>query len=394
MNAAEILHRIGTGEDERTEFKRGIGDLRPIGRSLSAFANTEGGVLILGVEDDGTIRGVQEPPDKVTERLTAFLQTGLGAPVQARLGLHQEAGARIHWVEIPRQRGFEPLRFDGRVYVRRGRASVEPSPSELQDLYNLFGYILTEERAIEAATLSDIDVQVFRRFLERQGLDVHEDPQPPIEQDLLNRGVLREIGGELRATLYGVLAFGRTPQSYPQTRACWVECAAYAGLDRADEVLQVAEGQGRLDEQVERAVGWFRGLGRGERYEGIRRKDIPLVPEPAIREALVNAVAHRDYAILGSKVLFEVFDDRVVITSPGTLPNHLKPEAVKAGGHPRSRNELIANFFLTTRLMEARGRGWPKMRREMRAHNGTEPLLEESRGGGFVRVTFLTRPLD
>lgn len=392
MEWLEILDRIRNGEDAHTEFKQGLGNGRAVRRALGAFANTDGGLLILGVDDAGTIVGVRENPESVSERLTDYLQTGLNTPVQGRLDRFEDPLGWVHWIEVPRQRGFEPLRADGRVWVRRGRSTVEPSASELQDLYNLFGYILTETRAIEAAGETDIDIETFRGFLATLGLDVEQEPQPTATEDLRNRGVLADVGGELHATLYGVLAFGRTPQGYPQTRSFWVEGVVYAGDDRADDVIAVSEARGRLDEQVERAVSWLRILGRHERYDGLYRQDVPRVPERAMREALVNAVAHRDYGILGSRVLLEVFDSRIVVTSPGTLPNHMTPESVRAGGQPRSRNELIANFLMTRRLMESRGRGWPLMRRLMREHNGTEPELAEDRGGRFVRVSFSTRP--
>lgn len=366
----------------------------PAGRAIAGFANSEGGLLVFGVDDSGSVVGVKGSPDGVAERLTAFLQSGMSAAVQARLGRHEEGGASVHWVEVPRQRGFEPLRYHGRVYVRRGRASVEPSPAELQDLYNLFGYVLTEERAIDAARLEAIDVGAFRAYLERLGLDLRSEPQPELESDLRARGVLTEIGGELRATLYGVLAFGREPQSYPQTRSFWVECVAYGGTDRADEVLQVAEAKGRLDEQIDRAVGWLRGLGRLERYAGVTREDLPLMPVAAAREAVVNAVAHRDYAITGSKTLLEVFADRVVVTSPGRLPNGITVASVMRGGNPRSRNESVANALLAMGKMESRGRGWPVMRRALLEHGGAEPTLEEDREARFVRVTLPLRAED
>lgn len=154
-----------------------------------------------------------------------------------------------------------------------------------------------------------------------------------------------------------------------------------------DEVLQVAEGKGRLDEQVERAAGWFKGLGKSEDYRGLERIDTPLLPPAAIREALVNAVAHRDYAITGSKTLLEVFSDRVVVTSPGALPNGITVESVVRGGNPRWRNQAMANYLPVMRMMEHRGRGWPVIRRAMMQHNGTEPELEEDRASRFVRVT-------
>jgi ATP-dependent DNA helicase RecG len=383
-----VLRRIEAGEDARTEFKRGLGgDTKNVCKALCAFANTEGGVVILGVENAGAIVGVKEDPERVQERLTDTLQSGCSAPVSAALGRHLDPQGWVHWVEVPRQRGYEPLRYGGRPLVRRGRANVEPSPTELQELYNIFGCILTEERAIEAASFADVDLERFRAYLDAQGLDTGSDPQPATADDLRNRGVLVDLDGSLHGTLYGVLAFGRSPQAYPQTRSFFVACAAYAGVDRASEVVSASEAEGRLDEQVLRAVGWVRSLGRIERYAGLIRQDLPLVPEAALREAIVNAVAHRDYAITGSKVLLEVFRGRIDVSSPGTLPNHMTPESVKAGGHPRSRNELIANYLLVSGLMEQRGRGWPVMRRAMREFNGTEPELQHDVGGRFVRVT-------
>ena len=394
MEWLDILGRIEAGESRTTEFKRGLGDLSAVGKAICAFANTEGGVVILGVDDARTIVGVREDAERVQERLTAFLQTGCSAPVSARGGRHEDPNGWVHWIEVPRQRGFEPLRYDGRVWVRRERSSVEPSPAELQELYNAFGYVLTEERSIQAGAPAHIDLQIFRSYLHALGLDTEEEPQPAEEDDLRNRGVLTELGGALHPTLYGVLAFGKEPQRYPQTRSFRVECVAYEGDDRASQVLQVADAAGRLDEQVQRAVGWFAGLGRFESYRGLIREDRPLLPRAAIREALVNAVVHRDYAITGSKVLFEVFSRRVHVTSPGTLPNHTRVESVLAGAHPRSRNESLANFMLSMGFMEQRGRGWPLMRRIMREFNGIEPELAHDEGSRFVRVVFHLDPPD
>ena len=388
MEWLDILKRIEAGESRTTEFKRGLGDLSAIGKAACAFANTEGGVIILGVDDAQTVVGVREDTERVQERLTGFLQTGCSAPVSARGGWHEDPNGRVHWIEIPRQRGFEPLRYDSRVWIRRERSSVEPSPIELQELYNAFGYILTEERFIQAAAPAHIDLQRFRSYLHALGLDTEEEPQPSEEDDLRNRGVLVELGGTLHPTLYGVLAFGKEPQRYPQTRSFRVECVAYAGDDRASRVLQVADTAGCLDEQVQRAAGWFAGIGRFESYRSLIREDRPLLPRPAIREALVNAVVHRDYAVTGSKVLFEVFSRRVDVTSPGVLPNHMKVESVRAGAHPRSRNESLANFMLAMGFMEQRGRGWPLMRRIMREFNGVEPEIVQDDQNEYVRVTF------
>ena len=388
MEWLDILKRIESGEGRQTEFKRGLGDLSAVGKAICAFANSEGGVIVLGIDNSRDIVGVREDAERVKERLTSFLQTGCSTPVSARIGSHEDPGGWVHWLEVPSQRGFEPMRYDGRVWVRRERSSVEPSPTELQELYNAFGYILTEERAIQDATIAHIDLDAFVSYLDRLGFDTEEEPQPASEDDLRNRSVLVDLGGEPRATLYGVMAFGRHSQRYPQTRNFRIECVAYAGDDRASEVLQVAEGSGRLDEQVERAIGWFLGLGRFESYGNLVREDRYLLPRAAIREALVNAVTHRDYAITGSMAFLEVFAGRVDVTSPGSLPNHMTVEQVRAGANPRARNDSMGHFMAAMGFMEKRGRGWLIMRREMQAFNGTEPELVQDERNRFVRVTF------
>ena len=133
----------------------------------------------------------------------------------------------------------------------------------------------------------------------------------------------------------------------------------------------------------------------GQRFisnDQFRRHTLPLIPERALREALVNAVIHREYAITGSPVLFEVFIDRIEVISPGALPNHMEVESVRAGSRPRSRNESMAHAMVVAGLMERRGRGWPLMRRAMREFNGAEPKLVNEERGKFVRVTFPLEP--
>ncbi|MCY4375688.1 MAG: putative DNA binding domain-containing protein [Spirochaetaceae bacterium] len=396
MQWAEVVRRTRAGEDAVTEFKRGIGDMRAVGRTLCAFANGAGGLLVLGIDDAGAIVGVSASSEAVQERLTGLLHTGCGKPISAQCGRHDTAGGWVHWIDVRRhQRGYEPFMYDGRFWVRRGRATVAPSPSELQELLNAFGFVLTEQQIVPAAHLDDIDFGAVRSFMQAQGLDTEQTPQPAREDDLQNASVIDELDGALRPTLYGLMVFGRDPQAYPHTLSLFVQCAAYGGTDQAAEVLSAGEAKGRLADQVNRAMGWFRSLGRREAYEGLRRRDISPLPERALREALVNAVIHRDYAISGSQTMLEVFADRVVVTSPGALPNHMTVEQARSGGAPRSRNEMMANAMVVAGLMERRGRGWLTMRHAMRDFNGTEPELASDQHNRFVRVTFhLQRATD
>ena len=386
MDWPEVQRRIKAGEGVHLEFKRTL-ELRQVGRSICAFGNTDGGMVVLGVDDNGAIVGLRGDVAKARERLANFFQNGCNAPVRARCRHEEAPQGTVVWIEVPRQRGLEPLRYDGRVWVRRDRITAEPSPLELQELYNAFGYLLTEEQTITAATVDDLDAHGFRRHLARQGLDL-TDPQPTLEDDLRNFGAIAEFDGTLHPTLFGLLAFGKQPQAFPATGNFWIHCVAYAGRDQAADLSTAREAKGRLDEQVASANGWARAFGHRERYDGIVREDIPLLPLAAIREAVVNAVAHRDYAVIGSKIQLEVFADRVDITSPGALPNHLTIDAVRRGGRTRTRNEQMANFLLARGFMEQRGRGYPLMRQAMREFNGTEPELTEDQSARFFTVTF------
>ena len=390
MDWSDVLRRIGEGESSETEFKS---RLTGHGKTICAFANGKGGLLVLGVEDDGTIAGISEDPEKIQERLTSFLQNGCGAPLVADVGRHRHGRRWVHWVAVAAQgRRGGPFQLDGRYWIRRGRATVAPSLSELQELFNRFAVVITEEQVIAGTTIDDIDIGAFRDFKRQQGSDMDREPQVPLENDLRNSSVLGPSDVVSGVTLFGILVFGRNPQVHRRMGNLVIECAAYAGADRASDVLLVGRAAGRLDEQVDRAMGWFRSLGHKELYEDVVREDVPMVPWKVLREALVNAVIHRDYAITGSKVVLEVFADRVVVTSPGTLPNHMDVENVRRGGNPRSRNEMTANAMSTKGYMEARGRGWLMMRREMREFNATEPELTNDTINRFVSVIFRLLP--
>ncbi len=385
----EILQRIEAGENARTEFKRSIDNKSAIGKTLCSFANGNGGVLLLGIDDAGQILGVKGDPTKIHEKLTNILNNSCNHPISAQCGYHRTKDIWVHWIQVERHnRGYLPFSFDGRFWIRRSRSTVAPSDSELQELFNVFGSVYTELRVIAAATQHDINMDVFFSFMRSQGLRMLEKPQLDIESDLSNSSVCGLHNEVLRPTLYGLMIFGRNPQGHQFTTSMFIQCVAYAGVDRASNVLSSGEAKGRLDEQVHRAIGWFQSLGRKEVFQGLHRIDIPLIPEAVLREALVNAVIHRDYSVLESRVLLEVFDNRIDVTSPGTLPNHMTVEQVRLGGSPRSRNEMMANAMVVFGLMERRGRGWLSMRHEMYKFNNTEPKLVNQQGDRFVRVTF------
>lgn len=388
-----VLRRIRQGEDEQTE----LGRFRTFQEkdwleAACAMANTTGGLIVLGVLDDGTLEGVPMPTGDVHERLTNLLQNGLSSPLYAKIGHHLTGDGSVFWVEVAKMRGAQPLRYRDRVFVRRHRSHAIPSEAELVELYNNLGFILTEERQIPGTSLSSIDLGAYRAYATRRGLDLDGEPLPP-EIELERAEILaRGLDDERQATLYGLLAFGLEPQGTAVTRGFFVQLAAYAGVDKGAECYATARALGKLVDQVKRTEEWLQGLGHTERYTGWQRSDRPIVAPRALREAVVNAIAHRDYALLGHPVAVDVFSNRVEITSPGALPNHKTPESVERGGPPRSRNEAIADHLVVMGYMERRGTGFPRMRRAMREFNDTLPLLEANRTEAWVRVTLSRDP--
>ncbi len=343
-----------------------------------------GWYVIIGVSNEGQITGVAEAPILFAEKLKDILHTGFNFPISAFLKHAQIGQHWLHWIEITKYRGPESITYQKRIYVRRGSASVEPSPHEKQELFNIFGSILKEEQIVPPAGLADINSTKFKDYLSRFQIDVFSDPQPSLENDLLNREVLTRQFGETHATVYGLLCFGFNPQQYLPFAV--VELSVCNGLTRGDDVLFSRTCGGTISDQIDSAVAAFRELYRFENFSALVREDSFLLPLGALREVIANAVVHRDYGITASKILVDIFRDRIEVASPGELPNSLTPEKVLSGGVIRSRNEKIANYLLAMGLVESRGRGIPRVRKLMREFNGTDLELENNRDVRFVRA--------
>jgi hypothetical protein len=159
----ELVTAIASKKDEHVlHMTKRLGMSDAIARAACAFANWEGGLIVLGVTDDRVIDGVPMDAEQVQERLSGGLRSALSAPIQARLGSHRDPNGSVHWIEVAATRGPEPLQYQGRVYVRRGRANDQPSTSELQERYNVFGLVFIEERVVPGRGLDDIEPSVFR----------------------------------------------------------------------------------------------------------------------------------------------------------------------------------------------------------------------------------------
>lgn len=251
------------------------------------------------------------------------------------------------------------------------------------------GLYLKEGQVIPNTGAADINPTLFEDYLRHFDIAISPSTLFSLEQELSKREVLDSFFEETACTLYGLLCFGYAPQQYLPFAA--IELSIYNGVTRAEDILFTRTCGGTIPEQIEGAVAAVRELYRFENFDALVRRDEFLLPLGALREIVANAVVHRDYNLSGSKILIDIFHDRVEVTSPGELPNSLTPAKVLSGGIIRSRNEKMANFLIAMGFVENRGRGIPRARKLMRDYNGTDLQIENDREVRFVRATLRIR---
>ncbi|MBI3920910.1 MAG: hypothetical protein HY318_05770 [Armatimonadetes bacterium] len=205
------------------------------------------------------------------------------------------------------------------------------------------------------------------------GLDLSTEPDRG--RLLRNAGLLAEVAGDTLATVTGVLFFGKHPDALLYSAG--VLAARIKGADLGGDIEDRRDIVTTIPEVIEDTLSFFRAHNQtSARFEGAKRIDRPLYPEEVVREAVVNAVAHRNYSITGSKVRFLVFDDRIEVRSPGGLPNTATMDEIRAE-RTFIRNQLLVQILNNLRYIERLGRGVPTMLRRGKEFSGREPDLEE-----------------
>jgi len=396
----ELIQVLRNGENSGVAFQRDSVEDHQLARELVAFANLEGGCVFLGVEDDGAVSGLARPDpeewvmtacrDKIRPELTPYFEVVREvAPGRDVAVVRVSRGWNVHHLWHANHRTY---------YVRVGSQSREASQEELARLFQQRGAFRLEVRPVSGSSMTDLDLRrlgdYFTRLREQEAPGVSDEPA--WRALLLNIEMLAEEGPALPATVAALLLFGKDPNRFlPQAG---MDAVAYPGTEKDYAARERAElrgpllplvGGGGLVESglVEQALAFVRRNTEVTAWlENGRRLERWTYPEEVVREAVVNALVHRDYLLSGTAIEMSIYDDRLEVCSPGRLPNGVTPERMRTGCRV-ARNPLLKDVMRDYRYLEHMGMGVPrKIIKGMRVHNGTEPDLVEDGESFLVRL--------
>ena len=383
MTAEELLALIAQGEGETLEFKRSVAELDKVTETAAAFANTRGGIVLIGVNPAGRIKGVevgQTTRERIANRITSNTDPRLYPSVEF-IGV---AGRAVAVINVPENVDKPHLAF-GRAFKRVGAVTAQMDRAEYERLLLARRQLPFDQRKIPDATLDDLDEARLRWYLQRAAQEraIPADLTAPMAENLKRLGVAQERNGQLVLTTAALLLFGKRPQQF--LSYTMVRLARFQGttplnfIDRLDCI-------GTLPEMIDEAERFIKRNTRvAAKITGFERREITEYPYPAVREAIANAVAHRDYDRADVEVRVSVFADRIEVQSPGRLPVPLTLDTLSE--EYALRNRVLAELLFNIRYIERWNTGIMRMRRWMRGHGLPEPIFQEV--GQTFRVTFV-----
>ena len=393
----DLLEIIANGENSGVEFKRDDLQTQDLAKELVAFSNLEGGMVLLGVEDDGTVSGLARPDleewvmnvcrDKIRPAIVPFFEIVRGVDDDSDVAI----------VRVTRGYDVHVLwhHHTNRYLMRVGSQSREPSQEELARLFQQRGSMRAELRPVSGATLAHFDLRRLQNYF---GYIRQQDVPAEVDEDawqslLVNTDIMTEEG----VTVGGLLLFGITPNRFLPHAG--IDAVAYPGTEQdygAQErtalrgpMTPLLSASGNIVENglVEQALDFLRRNTRPTvELDGGRRVEHAVYPTDVLREGIVNALIHRDYLFTSTDIQLAIYSDRLEIVSPGRLPNGITPARMRAGTRA-ARNQILKDVMRDYRYLEHMGMGVPrKIIKGMKEHNGSETDLIEEDERFIVRL--------
>ena len=395
MTRAELIELIRNDETSGVEFKRDDVSAAKLASEMVALLNLRGGHILLGVEEDGTVSGLTRDPRKAEEWVMEAARVHIQpATIPYWETVRWDPGRVVGIVSLSEDAPDKPYKVKkGSAWVtkvRVGTTTRDATREEEARLYQQSGRIEYGLKPVQGAEATVLDHRRLRDYFGHVlGWGTPGDPEPEAWMtQLINLDLAVRRHRRTAPTVNGVLLFGSNPKRLvPQSG---IRAICYAGEEpdyatRADEDLNgplvpLLDRGGTLLEPglVDQAWDFVRrNTTPASRLEGLRRVDRWEYPKSVIREAVTNALVHRDYSIAGTDIALTIYSNRLEVTSPGRLPNTVTPEGMRSGMR-YARNQTLVNVMRDYGYVDARGMGVRiKIIPGMREHNGTEPDLIE-----------------
>ncbi|WP_042279922.1 AlbA family DNA-binding domain-containing protein [Candidatus Protochlamydia sp. R18] len=374
----EIL--IKQPESKILEFKSDLSSLTPILKTIVAFANTAGGIIIIGCSTSRVITGIKNI-FKEEERLANAISDSIHPPLLPEIEITTIEGKDLLIIKVAHWKGPFYLKKEGipkGVYIRLGSTSRPAGPELLDELQRSFLSLSFDQQPLPDLTKDSLNLEKIEQIFASRGKHINKDK-------LQSLGILVPYARNLVPSIGGLILFGKINELNHYFPDAKVNCARFIG-DNKSNILDRLEIEGTILDAIESVPKFIaRNTRLTAQIEGIRRKDITEYPPVAIREVLINALVHNDYSIKGAHIQIAIFNNRLEIQNPGMLPFGFTMEDLKMGVS-RVRNRVIARVFHELQLMEAWGSGYRRCVEECKSEN--YPMPEWIELGAAVRVTF------
>jgi len=384
-SADKIATWAAAGASETLELKRSTGQRREAARAVCAMLNHRGGRVLFGVEPDSRVVG-QQVGDRTIEEV-AQERREIDPPAFPNIDRVEVGGGReVLVVTVPIGKN-RPYSVRGQAYRRVGNTNQEMSREEYNRmlLEQVHAETRWENQPAADWTVADLDHEEIRRTLD-EAIRVGRVEDPGTREP---EAILRGLGLMKQDVLLcaAVVLFGRAESLLPDFPQCLLRVARFRGTEKG-EFLDNRQFRGHAFELFQRAQRFIlEHMPIAGRFEPGRmeRIDEPLYPPLAFREAIANAICHRDYASGGSSIGVAMYDDRLEITSSGTLHFGLTPQTLFEPHESRPWNPLIASVFYRRGIIESWGQGTLKMAAWAEEAGLPRPEILEMPGAVVVR---------
>lgn len=380
----DVEKLVNLPESKTLEFKRDTSSLDSILKAVIAFANTAGGIILIGVDDGGKIVGLDNP-SKDQEKIVNSIANRIKPLLSPDFSIITVKDKQILVIQVDYIPAPYHLADKGEihgVYIRLGNTNRTVSTEIVSEMKRSAHHPFFDKIPCDNTSESDLDMDLIHSIFAKHRTQIDTSK-------LLSLGILVQKGRRIVATNGGVLLFGKPEIRQKFFPFSEVKCARFAGTTRA-EFIDRLEIEGSILSAID-AVPKFirRNTKMAGKFGAMRRQDIPEYPIDGIREALINALVHANYEITGTRFFIAIYDDKLEIQNPGIMPPGMSIDQFKAGVS-RIRNPVIARVFGELDLIEEWGSGYKRIKDACQKDGYPEPTWEEY--GTVLRVTFYPHP--